>query len=182
MHYLILIAFSLLMAVPAYAQDSQQALAQGDQIPAFSLQDQNGDTQSASDLYGDKGAVIVFYRSADWCPYCQSQLIELGRNKEKFYNEGYNLVGISYDSVEKLKKFDSKFNPAFPLLSDKGSTTIKAFGMMDDSHKEGSFAFGVPKPAIYVVAKNGVIQSVLREEGYKIRPEIDDVLNVIKGQ
>lgn len=177
MRYFILTLFVLMVSFPAYAE---KPLGQGDSVPTISLSDQNGVVQTWDGLYGKKGVVVVFYRSAAWCPYCQSQLIELGRNKEKFDREGYNLVGVSYDSVEKLKKFDNKFNPDFPLLSDEGSRLIEEFGIMDDSHKEGSFAFGVPKPAIYVVRKNGIIQSVLSEEGYKIRPEIADIMASIQ--
>jgi hypothetical protein len=40
--------------------------AVGEQIPAFSLTDQNGKTQTLSTIAGPKGAMLVFYRSADW--------------------------------------------------------------------------------------------------------------------
>jgi hypothetical protein len=35
-------------------------------IPAFSLPDQNGITQTLASITGPKGAMLVFYRSADW--------------------------------------------------------------------------------------------------------------------
>ena len=35
-------------------------------IPAFSLPDQNGTVQTLASLAGPKGALLVFYRSADW--------------------------------------------------------------------------------------------------------------------
>lgn len=38
----------------------------GDSLPAFSLRDQGGQERSLKSLLGPKGAVIVFYRSADW--------------------------------------------------------------------------------------------------------------------
>jgi len=38
----------------------------GTQIPAFSLPDQNGRQQTLSTIAGPKGAMLVFYRSADW--------------------------------------------------------------------------------------------------------------------
>lgn len=40
--------------------------AVGEQIPAFSAPDQNGTMQTLSKIVGDKGAMLVFYRSADW--------------------------------------------------------------------------------------------------------------------
>jgi cytochrome oxidase Cu insertion factor (SCO1/SenC/PrrC family) len=38
----------------------------GDALPDFSLPDQNGHVRTLKSLLGAKGAVIVFFRSADW--------------------------------------------------------------------------------------------------------------------
>ena len=35
-------------------------------IPDFSLPDQNGTVQTLKSITGPKGAMLVFYRSADW--------------------------------------------------------------------------------------------------------------------
>ena len=38
----------------------------GDRVPEFSLPDQRGVTRSLTSTFGPKGAVLVFFRSADW--------------------------------------------------------------------------------------------------------------------
>ena len=38
----------------------------GDQVPDFSLPDQNGDVQTLESILGPNGALLLFYRSADW--------------------------------------------------------------------------------------------------------------------
>jgi hypothetical protein len=38
----------------------------GAKAPDFELQDQNGSTHKLSSMLGPKGAILVFYRSADW--------------------------------------------------------------------------------------------------------------------
>lgn len=38
----------------------------GERVPDFSLNDQNGHTQTLQSIMGSKGAMLVFYRSADW--------------------------------------------------------------------------------------------------------------------
>ena len=38
----------------------------GATVPDFTLQDQTGQARSLSSLLGPKGAVLVFFRSADW--------------------------------------------------------------------------------------------------------------------
>lgn len=54
-------------ATPAPAQDLQAVGPQiGATIPSFTLPDQMGRAQSLESLMGPKGAMVVFFRSADW--------------------------------------------------------------------------------------------------------------------
>jgi hypothetical protein len=38
----------------------------GQQVPAFSAKDQEGQNQTLKSIMGPKGAMLVFFRSADW--------------------------------------------------------------------------------------------------------------------
>jgi hypothetical protein len=38
----------------------------GQQVPDFSLKDQTGRTWTRQSILGSKGAMIIFFRSADW--------------------------------------------------------------------------------------------------------------------
>ena len=38
----------------------------GEQVPAFSLPDQNGQVQTLESILGPNGAILLFHRSADW--------------------------------------------------------------------------------------------------------------------
>ena len=38
----------------------------GQQVPAFSAEDQEGRPQTLKSIMGPRGAMIVFFRSADW--------------------------------------------------------------------------------------------------------------------
>jgi hypothetical protein len=38
----------------------------GERVPEFTLADQHGTPRSLRSTFGPKGAVIVFFRSADW--------------------------------------------------------------------------------------------------------------------
>ena len=57
----------LLTAVlSAAGQSATPGLEPGATIPAFSLTDQDGKQQSFATIAGPKGAMLVFFRSADW--------------------------------------------------------------------------------------------------------------------
>ena len=170
--------FTLLLALTITAPAIAANI--GEPIPhTLSVMDQHGEPQSFDALKGEKGAVIVFVRSVDWCPYCQAQLIELGKSSANIAEKGYNLISISYDSVESQKKFSDKYDFKYTLLSDEGSEIIKAFGILNEEMKEGSSYYGVPRPAIYIVGADGTIQNILKEEGYKQRPPTQNILDKI---
>lgn len=38
----------------------------GEQVPTFSLPDQNGQVRTLESVLGPNGALLLFYRSADW--------------------------------------------------------------------------------------------------------------------
>ena len=50
---------------------------------------------------------------------------------KEIQNQGLGLAAISYDSPEILAAFSKQRGIAFPLLSDQGSATIKAFGLLN---------------------------------------------------
>ena len=57
----------LVTNVAAQAPDPQTLGPKiGEHVPEFSLTDQHGTTRSLKSTFGPKGAVLVFFRSADW--------------------------------------------------------------------------------------------------------------------
>lgn len=138
----------------------------------FSAPDQDGNPQSFETFAGEKGAVVVFFRSAKWCPFCQMQLIDLNTNAVKeIMDRGYGMAAISYDPPKDLARFDQKWKVAFPLLSDGGSKMIDELGIRNIEYKEGHYAHGVPYPIIFVLDKNRKVVAKLNREGYRDRPE-----------
>jgi AhpC/TSA family len=59
--------FALAIGLGAQSNDPQTLGPRvGDRVPDFNLPDQTGETRSLQSAMGPKGAVLVFYRSADW--------------------------------------------------------------------------------------------------------------------
>ena len=54
----------LLVCASLNARDYGPAV--GSKMPGFELKDQDGKEHTLASLLGPKGAVIVFFRSADW--------------------------------------------------------------------------------------------------------------------
>jgi len=143
--------------------------------------DQSGKPRAMSSLMGDKGLVLFFFRSGDWCPYCQAQLMDLNTGVAAIESRGYRLAGISYDDPAILKAFTEKRSIGFTLLSDPKSEVIDRYKLRDPQYPPGNRAYGVPRPIIFILDKSGTIKSKLYEETYTKRPPVSLVISTIDG-
>jgi peroxiredoxin len=133
-------ALLVLLGVPVIGAQSGQATRidvsklgpqVGERVPDFSLKDQTGKTRTLQSIMGRRGAVLVFVRSTDWCPYCKTQLVELQGRAQSLQAQGLGIAVISYDSQETHARFSQERGISFPLLADVGSETIKRFGLLN---------------------------------------------------
>jgi len=172
-----LAALALLWPVCVLAFDVGPAV--GTRAPALRATDMAGKSVDVHSISGRKGVVLLFFRSAKWCPYCQKQLIEFRDAQAPLEARGYRLAAISYDPPAVLTAFAAQRRIGYQFLSDAGSATIDAFALRDPQYKPGSFAYGVPRPAIFVISRKGIIEAKLAEEGFKVRPSVQAVVTAI---
>jgi peroxiredoxin Q/BCP len=104
----------------------------------------------------------------------------LQKDLPRIESAGTKVVGISYDSVEVLKRFADKQKITFPLLSDPESQTIIAYSIKNKEMVGKKFGNvnleGVPYPGTFIVDSNGVIRAKLFLDGYRTRHTVDDLL------
>lgn len=153
--------------------------AVGTKAPALVAADMAGAPRTLASIAGRNGTVLVFFRSAKWCPYCQRQLTELKAATGPLAKRGYKLAAISYDAPATLAGFAARQTIDYTLLSDAGSTMIDAYKLRDPQYPEGHFAYGVPKPAIFVLDRGGVVRGKLAEDGYKTRPPVEAIVALL---
>jgi peroxiredoxin len=44
---------------------------------------------------GPNGVVLLFFRTADWGPFCKQQLVQLQNARDKFQQHGIGLAAVS---------------------------------------------------------------------------------------
>ena len=141
--------------------------------------DHTGTPRALPSLMGEKGMVLFFFRSADWCPYCQAQMMDLNTAIAGIERRGYKMAGISYDSPQILKTFIERRSIGYTLLSDPKSEVIDRYKLRDPQYPPGSRAYGVPRPIIFILDRNGVIKAKLYEETYTKRPPATLVIETL---
>ncbi len=147
----------------------------GDVAPAISAINSHKERVTLKQLYGDKGLVLVFFRSANWCPYCQKHLLELNKIQDEFSNLGYDLAGISYDSTEVLNQFSSQYAIKFPLLADQQAQTMLAFDILNKAYGKGDDNYGIPYPGVVVINAQGKVTNSYFYQGYKNRVDFNEL-------
>lgn len=129
-------------------------LTTGTKAPAFELLNQNGETVRSSDLAG-RPYVIYFYPK-DSTSGCTKQAQAYSENLEKFRAAGYEVFGVSKDSVASHKKFEEKYALTITLLSDPERQAIEGFDVWQEKKNYGKVSMGVVRSS-YVVDAGGVI-------------------------
>jgi len=154
--------------------------AVGDRFPhELAAPDQNGKAQNLSALMGAKGLAVFFVRSADWCPFCKGQLVDINRHLAEFQALGINVVSVSVDEVPLVKAFADSQQIGYTMLADPTGAINQSLGVRDEQYPVGSAQFGVPRPVFYVLDKTRTIRLRYMEPTYRTRPDLTAALRDI---
>lgn len=141
----------------------------GTKAPEITVVNQLEKKETIQSLSNEKGLILVFFRSADWCPFCKKHLIEFNQEAQKLKSLGYGLAAVSYDNTEILNAFSTAQKISYPLLSDQQAQTMLAYGILNTEYKAGEENYGIPFPGVVVINKAGVITHKYFFHGYKKR-------------
>ncbi|TXF76059.1 thioredoxin-dependent thiol peroxidase [Chryseobacterium sp.] len=130
----------------------------GDALPKFESMNQEGEILKSSDFSGKK-LVIFFYPQAN-TPTCTVEACNLSDNFPDLTKEGFQVIGISGDSVKKQKNFHAKFNLKYDLLADENHHIIDQFGVWQEKSTFGKKYMGIVRTT-FIFDENGICTRVI---------------------
>lgn len=130
----------------------------GDKMPDFEVLDQDGNVVSSKDLLGKK--TIVYFYPKDNTSGCTAEACSLRDNYEAMIAKGYNVVGVSKDSVASHKKFAQKYELPFTLLADTSTEMIQAFGAWGEKSLYGRKYMGTLRLTFIFDEKGTLIEII----------------------
>ena len=136
-----------------------------EQAPDFSLLDQDSNSHSLS-MYRGKWVVIYFYPKDD-TPGCTKEACNFRDATQELNRLGVVVLGISKDSVNSHKKFATKYNLNFPLLSDENHALIEKYNAWGEKKFMGRVFLGIIR-STYLINPEGIIV----KEYPKVNPTI----------
>lgn len=146
-------------------------LTEGQKAPAFSAKDQRGNKVSLSDYKGRK--LVIFFYPEDDTPTCTEQACNLRDNYALLKANGFEVVGVSPDDVEKHAKYEAKYSLPFTLLADPKHAIIEKYGVWGEKNMYGRKYMGLLRTT-FVIDEKGVIRLVIRKP--KVRQHAEEIV------
>lgn len=132
----------------------------GDKLPQFEGTNQDGETVQSEKLIGKK-LVIFFYPQAN-TPTCTVEACNLSDNYSQLEKAGFQLLGISGDSVKKQKNFHNKFAFPYDLIADENRDIIEKFGVWQEKKTFGKMYMGIVRTT-FIFDELGVCTRVIEK-------------------
>ena len=129
----------------------------GDKAPLFSGTDQDGTCISLSDFRGRK--VILYFYPKDNTPGCTAEACSLRDGRAELQRMGFEVIGVSPDSVKSHQGFIAKHGLNFPLIADADKSIAAAYGVWGEKKFMGRTYMGILRTT-FVIGPDGTIEKI----------------------
>ena len=147
---------------------------EGSQAPDFELKSDAGETVKLSQFRG-RPVVLYFYPKDD-TPGCTKEACAFRDSYDEYLARDAVILGVSRDGEESHRKFKSKYDLPFTLLSDPDHTVAEAYGVWAEKSMYGRKSMGIVR-STFVIAADGTIAKAMR--GIKVPGHSDKVLEAL---
>lgn len=130
----------------------------GDKAPAINAIDQNENSINLESYKGKK--VVLYFYPKDMTPGCTAQSCNLSDNYKLLLEKGYDVLGVSCDSVKRHQKFIAKHNLPFNLISDEDHKVVNDYGVWQLKKFMGREYMGIIRTT-FIIDENGLISDII---------------------
>ena len=130
----------------------------GDKAPAFTSKDQNGEEITLAQFKGKK--VVLYFYPKDDTPTCTKEACSLRDGYPKLKKKGYVVLGVSPDTEKSHKKFISKYELPFTLISDPDHKLADDYGVWAMKKFMGREFLGILRTT-FVIDEKGKIECII---------------------
>ena len=154
----------------------------GSKLPEFTLRDVDGNEFISSSLLGAP-AVLMFYRG-NWCPLCMAQIREIAERYQDMDAMGIKVVLVSPQPEEYSRKLAAEYDVPFIVLVDEDNKVAEELHLAVKNGVPIGIPGGYPPdtvlPTLVVTNENGTILFSDQTDNYRVRPEPDVFLAILR--
>lgn len=122
-----------------------------------------------------KGLILYFYPK-DNTAGCSVQAQELSQHLDELAQLGYQVMGVSKDSVKSHEKFITNKNITFPLISDSDEQLCQYFNIIGEKKLYGKVSLGIVRSTL-VFDQSGELIHEMRN--VRAKGHLDKLLAVL---
>lgn len=116
----------------------------GDPLPDFEVLVGGQPARSLIDYLGASGLILYFYPK-DQTPGCTRQACDLASAWQMFQDAGWNILGVSPDSLDAHERFSKRHHLPFGLISDSSLQLAKFFDVWKNKRFMGREFLGIER-------------------------------------
>ena len=135
-------------------------LSVGDIIPSFVSTTQTGEPFSSDELKGKR--TILYFYPKDNTSGCTLEAKSLRDGRAELARMGFQIVGVSPDSVKSHQNFCARHELNFTLLADTDHSVCEAFGVWAEKSMYGRKYMGVLRTT-FIIDEQGRIEKVFEK-------------------
>jgi thioredoxin-dependent peroxiredoxin len=132
----------------------------GDLAPDFKGVDHLDQAISLAQFKGKK--VVIYFYPKDDTPGCTAEACNLRDNYADLLSKGFEIIGISPDSVASHKKFADKYKLPFRLISDTEKSILKTYNAWGEKKMYGKSYEGVLRKT-FIIGENQKIEQIIEK-------------------
>ena len=136
----------------------------GDKAPSINAIDQNENSINLESYTGKK--VVLYFYPKDMTPGCTAQSCNLSDNYKLLLEKGYDVLGVSCDSVKRHQKFIAKHDLPFNLISDEDHKVVNDYGVWQLKKFMGREYMGIVRTT-FIIDENGLISDIITKVNTK---------------
>ena len=146
-------------------------LQAGDDAPDFTVKNDAGANVKLSDFRGRR--VVLYFYPKDDTPGCTKQACSLRDGFAAFERENIKILGVSMDDETSHRKFISKYELPFTLLTDADHAVADAYGSYGEKTFAGKNYMGVLRKT-FLIDETGKIKRIF--DRVKVDEHADEIL------
>jgi thioredoxin-dependent peroxiredoxin len=150
-------------------------IGEGDQLPKFSLEADDGTTVTRESLAGKN--VVLFFYPKDNTTGCTQEACDFRDAFPRFGKIDAVVIGVSPDGLDSHRKFKKKFQLPYLLLADDKHELADNFGIWKEKSMYGRKYMGFERTTV-IVDRNGRVARIFPK--VKIPGHIQEVEKTVR--
>lgn len=121
--------------------------------------------------------LVLYFYPKDNTPGCTSEACSLRDRYDELRGQGYEVIGVSPDSIASHNKFIAKHELPFTLIADTEKTLAQTFNVWGEKKMCGRTYMGILRTT-FIIGEDGTIERIFTPKEIKVKEHAEQILSL----